>query len=117
MDLVGRAAIAMRDMEKSFHVTDLEIRDSPCANLAGRNELFKLGHYGGEIGDPIWPMQQIQLEVVSRKAGEARVAGLFDAAPCHMTWPDLGDEKYAVAPPGNDTRDPSFGVAVAIYLG
>jgi hypothetical protein len=31
--LVGRAAIAMRDMEKGFHVTDIEVGDSPCANL------------------------------------------------------------------------------------
>ena len=33
-DLIGRAAIAMGNMEKLFHVADFEVGDAPGANLS-----------------------------------------------------------------------------------
>ena len=54
--------------------------------------------------------------MVSPEAGEACFASLLDSVPFDMSWPDLGDEKYAIALPGNHMADQSLRVAVAVYF-
>jgi hypothetical protein len=51
----------------------------------------------GEIGNPVGPMQQIEIEVISPEASEARLTGPRDAVSRHMARPHLGDQEHAIA--------------------
>ena len=42
-------------------------------------------------------MQQIEIEVISPEASEARLTGPRDAVSRHMARPHLGDQEHAIA--------------------
>ena len=73
-------------------------------------------HDAGKFGNPIWPVQQVKVEMISTETGEARVARPLNAVSRDMGGPDLGDQEYAIALTGNHTTDQSLGVAISIYL-
>ena len=59
---------------------------------------------------------QIEIEMISPETGEASLASLLNTVSRHMTGPDFGDQKYAIALARNYVVDQSLGVAVTIYL-
>src|SRR4029453_9641298 len=78
-ELISRTAIALWNTEETFHVADLEIGDAPSANFSRVKQFFKRGHNAGEVSDPSWPVQQIEIEMVGAEAFEARLASARNA--------------------------------------
>src|SRR6266436_3367524 len=68
----------------------------------------------GEIGNPVWPMQQIQIEVISPEASEARLTGPRDAVSRHMARPHLGDQEHAIARPMNSSEPYISAVSISV---
>ena len=64
-----------------------------------------VSHNTGEIGDPLWPVQRVKIEIISAETGEARLASARDAVSRHVSGPHLGDQEYAVALTGNCSAD------------
>src|SRR5262245_12427953 len=95
-ELISRAAIALWNTEEIFHVSDLEIGDAPRANLSRRAQFFKRGHNAGEVGDPSWPVQQIEIEMVSTEAFEACLASTRDPVSRHVVGRHLGNQENAI---------------------
>jgi hypothetical protein len=83
-DLISRAAIALSNTEQVFQVSDLEVGHAPGANLPCRAQIFKSLHDAGEVGDPIWPVQQIEIEMIRTETSEA--ASQARAMPFPATW-------------------------------
>src|SRR5207248_4954350 len=108
-ELISRAAIAFWNPEQIFHVADLKIGHAPSADLPCRAQIFKRGHNAGEIGDLIWPVQQIEIEMISAEALEARLASAHDAVSRHMTGPHLGDQEHAIALTSDRAANESLG--------
>ena len=79
-------------------------------------QIFKRHYNTGEVGNPIRPVQQIEIEMVSPETGEAGLASPFNAVSRNMTGPDFGNQEYTIALAGNGTVDQSLSVAVAIYF-
>src|SRR5262245_62793162 len=100
-ELIGRAAIALRNTEEVLHVTDREIGNSPGANLACRAQFLKHGHGVRDVGDAIRPMQEIKIEMIGAEALETRFTGARNAIAGHVVGPHLGHEKNAIALTGN----------------
>jgi hypothetical protein len=61
---------------------------------------------------PIWPVQQVEIEMISAKTGEARLTSARDAVTRHVIGPYLGDKEYAVALTGNHAPNQFLGAAV-----
>src|ERR1700760_1224759 len=61
-------------------------------------------------------MQQVEIEMISAKTAEARVASPRDAVSHHVVGPHFGYQEYAVALTGDHTADQFLGSAVAVYL-
>src|SRR6266851_3505221 len=68
-DLIGRTPIAMRNTEKIFHVTELEVGHAPGADLPRRAQTLERRHNAGEIGVSTWPVQQVEIEMISAETG------------------------------------------------
>src|SRR5580765_5173704 len=73
-NLIGRAAIAARNTEEFFHITDVEIRHAPGAYLFGGAKIFESRNDAGEIDEPAPPVQQVKIEMVGAETGKACVA-------------------------------------------
>jgi hypothetical protein len=73
-DLIGRAAIAVWNMEELFHVADTEVGHAPGSNLPRRAEVFERRDNDGEVGAPISPVREVKIEVPrrARLASQAR---------------------------------------------
>ena len=72
--------------------------ETPQARIfPAERRFFKRGHDAGEVGDPFWPVQQIEIEMISTEAFEARLASARDAVSRHMIGPHLGDQENAIA--------------------
>ena len=54
---------------------------------------------------PVRPMQQIEIEIISTETSKAPLARACDAGFRCMTWPHLGDQKYAIALTSDHTAD------------
>ena len=65
---------------------------------------------------PTWPVQQVEIEMISAETGEARLASPRDAVSRHVSGPHFGDQEYAVALTGNHAADQFLGAAVAVHL-
>ena len=65
---------------------------------------------------PTWPVQQVEIEMISAETGEARLASTRDAVSRHVIGLHLGDQEYAVALTGNHAADQFLGAAVAVIL-
>ena len=63
----------------------------------------------GEVGDSIWPMQQIEIEVISTETSEACLTSARDAVSRHMSGPHLGDQKYPIALTSDHAADEFLG--------
>src|SRR5712691_7516652 len=92
-DLIGRTPIAMCNTEEIFHVTDLEVGHAPGANLPRRAQIFERRHNDGEIGVSTWPVQQVEIEIISPETGKACLAGPRDAVACHVIRRHFGDQE------------------------
>jgi hypothetical protein len=106
----------MRNAYKPVHVAEIEIGDAPGAYLALRTQILKGRYHDRKVGDPIWPMQQVKVEITSPKAREASLTGPLNSVPCHMSWPDLGNQEYVFPLTRNDVTDQSLCVAVSVNL-
>src|SRR6516162_7046390 len=115
-DLISRAAVTLWKMEQAFHVADLKIGHAPGANLSRRTQIFKRRHDAGKVGDPIWKVQEIEIEMVSPETGKARLTSARDTISACMRRPYLGDYEYAIALTGNHVADQFLSAHVAIYL-
>jgi hypothetical protein len=107
--LISRATIALWHTEEIFHIADFEIGDAPRANLSRRAQFFKRGYNVGEVGDPRWPMQQIEIEMVSTEAFEACLASTRNTVSRHMIGRDLGDQENAITLTGDRSADKFLG--------
>jgi len=58
-------------------------------------------------------MQQIEIEVISPEASEARLTSPRDAVSRHMARPHLGDQEHAIAPTRDYPADEFLG---AVYF-
>ena len=96
-DLIGRATIALWNTEEIFHLADCEVRHAPSTNFARRAQVFKPEHYLSKISVRTWPVQQIEIEVISAETGEARLASVRHAVSGYITGRQFGDQKYVVA--------------------
>src|SRR5215469_1317695 len=85
--LIGRAAIAVWNTEKVFHVIDLEVGHAPGANLRRRAQAFERCDNAGELSVPTWPVQQVEIEMISAETAEARIASACDAVACYVIGP------------------------------
>jgi hypothetical protein len=94
-------AIALWNTEEIFHLADCEVRHAPGPNFACRAQAFKPNRYLREISVRTWPVQQIEIEVISAETGEARLASVRHAVSGYITGRQFGDQKYAVALIGN----------------
>jgi hypothetical protein len=56
-----------------------------AASLPSRAQTFERRHNAGEVGDPIRPVQQVEIEIISAETGEARLASARDARRDRMT--------------------------------
>src|SRR5947208_12406161 len=115
-DLIGGTPIAVRNTEETFHFTDREVGHAPGANLPRRAQTFERRHSVGEIGVSTWPVQQVEIEMISAETGQARVAGLRDAVARRVIGRHFGDQEYAIAPTGNRAADQFLGAAAAVTL-
>src|SRR6516225_12017268 len=114
-DLIGRAAIAVWNMEELFHVPDTEVGHAPGSNLPRRAETFERRDNDGEGGAPISPVREVKFEVFSPETGEARLASARDGISCRHVI-HFGDQEYAVALTGNRAADQFLGATVAVPL-
>ena len=115
-DLIGCAAIAMRNANKPLHVADIEIGDAPGAYLAFRTQILKGRYHARKVCDPIWPMQQVKVEIISPKTSKASITGPLNSVSCHMSRPDLGNQEYVFTLTRNDMTDQFLRVAVSVNL-
>src|SRR6516165_7019575 len=96
IDLIGRAAIAVWNMEELFHVPDTEVGHAPGSNLPRRAETFERRDNDGEVGAPISPARKVKIEVFSPETSETRLASARDGiSRRHVIH--FGDQEYAVA--------------------
>src|SRR6516164_4688837 len=115
INLIGRAAIAVWNMEELFHVADTEVGHAPGSNLPRRAEIFERRDNDGEAGTPISPVREVKIEVFSPETGEARLASARDGiSRRHVIH--FGDQEYAVALTSNHAADQFLGAAVAVPL-
>ena len=99
---------------KVFHVADCEVGHAPGTNFARRAQIFEPDHNSGEISVRTWPVQQIEIEMISAETGEARLASTRHAVSGHMTGRHFGDQEYAVALTGNHAANQFLGAAATI---
>ena len=116
-NLICGAGMAVRNVQKPLHVADIEIGDAPGPNLSLRTQVLKSRYHARKVGNPIWPMQQVKVEIVSPNASEAPLTGPLNSVPCHMSRPDLRHQEYVFASTRNDISDQFLRIAISIYLG
>src|SRR5438046_10752423 len=92
-DLVSRTEIAVWNTEKVFHIVDLKVGHAPGANLPRRTQAFEGRHNAGEVGNSSWPVQQIEVEMISTKTSEASLASTRHAASRGMPRQHLAHEE------------------------
>src|SRR6516165_1856554 len=114
-DLIGRAEIAVWNMEELFHVPDAEVGHTPGSNLPRRAETFERRDNDGQVGAPISPVREVKIEVFSPETGKARLASAHNGVSCRHVI-HFGDQEYAVALTGNRAADQFLGAAVAVPL-
>src|SRR6478672_5861416 len=68
-NLICCAGMAVRNVQKPLHVADIEIGDAPGANLSLRTQILKSRYHARKVGNPIWPMQQVKVDI-SQSQGE-----------------------------------------------
>src|SRR5215813_10733711 len=107
--LICRAAIALWNTEQVFQVADLEVGHAPGANLPCRAQIFKSCHDAGKVGDAIWPVQQIEIEIISAETSEARLTSARDAVSRHVAGPHLRYQEYAIALTSDHAADEFLG--------
>ena len=61
-------------------------------------------------------MQQVKVEVVGPKAGEAPLASSFNSVSGHMSRPDFGNQEYMFTLTRNDATDQFLCVAISVNL-
>ena len=115
-NLISCATIAMRNAYKPLHVADIEIGDAPGAYLALRTQILKGRYHARKVGNPIWPMQQVKVKIISPKVSKASLTCPLNSVSCHMSRPDLGNQEYVFTLPRNDMTDQSLCVAVSVNL-
>src|SRR3974390_3418344 len=115
-DLISRAAVTLWKMEQAFHVADVKIAHAPGANLPRRTQIFKSRHNAGKVGDPIWKVQEIEIEMVSPETGKARLASARDTISGCISLPYFGDYEYAIAQTNNRAADKLLRMAVAVHF-
>ena len=96
-NLISGAAISLLSTEQTFHVANRKIGHTPGPNLSCRTQIFKGRHNTREVGNPIWPMQETKIEMVSPETGEARLASARDTISGRMGRPYFGYQIYAIA--------------------
>src|ERR1700722_979252 len=69
-DLVGGAAMAVRNTEQIFHLPRIEVGYTPRTNLSRRAQLFESRYDAGKLRARDWRMQQIQIEMVGTETSE-----------------------------------------------
>src|SRR5262249_8181046 len=94
-DLIGRAEIAVWNMEELFHAPAAEVGHTPGSNLPRRAETFERRDNDGEVGAPILPVREVKFEVCSPETGEALLASARDGIFCRHVI-HFGDQEYAV---------------------
>src|SRR5262249_31578205 len=77
-----------------------------------RTQVLKSGCHARQVGNPVWLMQQVKVEIVGPKAGEAPLASSFNSVSGHMT-PDLGNQEYMFS---NGATDQFLCVAISVNL-
>src|SRR5262249_16137039 len=115
-DLIGRAAIAVWNMKKLIHIAEAEIGYAPSPNLSPCTQTFEFHHNTEEVGVPVSPVQQVEIELIAAKTREACFARARDAVSRRMFGQYLGDEEYAIAVTSNQMTDEFLGAAVAVQL-
>src|SRR5437016_14034318 len=113
-DLIGCAAIALWNMEQTFHLADCEVGHAPGANLPRSAQTFEARYNPGKFGVPNWPVQQIEIEMISAEPGKARLTSTRDPISSHVIGLHLGDEEYAVALTGNHVVNQFLRTAAAV---
>src|SRR5262249_52866961 len=81
-DLIGRAEIAVWNMDELFHIPDIEVGHPPGSNLPRRAETFERRDNDGQVGAPISPMREVKIQVFSPETGKARLASAHDVISC-----------------------------------
>src|SRR6516164_8033349 len=115
INLIGRAAIAVWNMEELFHVADTEVGHAPGSNLPRRAEIFERRDNDGEVSAPISPVREVKIQVISLQTSEARLASARDGiSRRHVIH--FGDQEYAVALTSNRAADQFLGAAIAVPL-
>src|SRR5215472_8591480 len=103
-DLIGRAEIAVWNMEELLHVPDAEVGHTPGPNLPRRAETFERRDNDGQVGAPISPVREVKIQVFSPETGKARLASAHNGIFCRHVI-HFGDQEYAVALAGNRAAD------------
>src|SRR5262249_15653428 len=73
-------------------------------------------HNNRKVGDPSWPVQQIEIEIISTETSKAPLARACDAVFRCMTRQYLGDQKYAIALTSDNPADKFLGAAVTVHF-
>src|SRR6516164_1448139 len=101
IDLIGRAAIALWNLDQSFHLGDCKVRYPPGTNPASCTETFEPCYDLGKFGVRSWRVQQIEIEMISTEPGEACLTSACHSISRGVTGFHLGHDEGAVTLAGN----------------
>ena len=107
--LIGRAAIAMWNANRFFHVVDIKVGYAPGANFTRSAQVFERHHGAREVGDPISPMQQIEIEMIRAETSEACLASARNTVFRRTIGRHLGDQEYTIPLASNYVADQFLG--------
>lgn len=101
--------------QKLPHVRNVEVRDTPGADLALRFQRLEGLHRLGE-GMATAPVQQVELDMVGAEALEAGFTGGDRAGAAGIVGQDLADKEHLVAPSFDRFTDDFLGTAIGIHF-
>jgi hypothetical protein len=114
--LVDGAVLAALDLLQPPHGPQVEVGHAPAGDHPLVHQLLEGGD-GLFQRNPAFPVQQIEVQPVGPQPFQRLFAGQHHLHFRGVLGPDLGDQKYLVAPPGDDLAHQPFGTAVAVELG
>src|ERR1700747_846733 len=101
-------------MEQMFHLGDCEVGHAPGTNLASGAQTFEPRYNLGKFGVRSWPVQQIEIEMISTEPGEAPLTRTCHGISSDIIGFHLGHYEGAVTLASNHKLNQFFGTAFTI---
>ena len=113
-NLISRAMLAVGNAEQIVHLTPVEVRDTPSANLPRTTKSFECRHNTGKFPSRHRMMQQVEIQMISTETSKTRVASPGHAVSTHVMGLYLGDQEDTVALTGNHVTEELLRAATPI---